>query len=75
MSTPKAEFLTSTDQQIDKLLSCKMLTEAELICLIEKAKEILKMEPNCIKIKAPVTICGDTHGQFYDLMELFKMGG
>jgi serine/threonine-protein phosphatase 2A catalytic subunit len=69
------EHLISADAQIEKLMQCKMLTEAELIVMIDKCKEILEKEPNCVRVRAPVTICGDTHGQFYDLMELFKMGG
>ena len=43
--------------------------------LCDKAKEVLKDESNVQNVKAPVTICGDIHGQFWDLKELFKIGG
>lgn len=63
------------DKQIEQLRKCETLTEAEVKALCSKAKEILSEENNVQRVDAPVTICGDIHGQFYDLLELFKNGG
>jgi len=77
MSMPKfnASDIANLDKQIEQLLECKPLPEAEVKNLCDKAKEILSEESNVQPVRAPVTICGDIHGQFYDLLELFKLGG
>jgi serine/threonine-protein phosphatase PPG1 len=45
----------------------------EAICA--KTKELLMKESNVVHIRAPVTVVGDIHGQFFDMMEIFKIGG
>ena len=32
-------------------------------------------ESNVVHIKSPVTVVGDIHGQFWDMLEIFKIGG
>jgi serine/threonine-protein phosphatase 4 catalytic subunit len=63
------------DRQIEQLWRCEVIKESEVKDLCNKAREILVEESNVQRVDAPVTICGDIHGQFYDLKELFKVGG
>lgn len=67
--------VSDLDQQIERLKKCEYLKESEVKALCDKAREILIDESNVQRVDAPVTICGDIHGQFYDLLELFKVGG
>ena len=68
-------WLSDLDQLIEKLRRCEYPTEGEVQILCQKAQEVLKDEPSVKMVPAPVTIVGDIHGQFYDLRELFLVGG
>jgi len=67
--------MSDLDNCIARLRECEALKEREVKWLCQKAREILVEEANVQRVDSPVTICGDIHGQFFDLKELFSVGG
>ncbi|KUF93593.1 Zinc (Zn2)-Iron (Fe2) Permease (ZIP) Family [Phytophthora nicotianae] len=63
------------DQWIENLRNGKVLSELELKQVCEMVKLLLIEESNVQPVSSPVTVCGDIHGQFFDLLELFRCGG
>lgn len=63
------------DSYISRLWDCQYLSEPEMSHLCNRLIEILIEESNIQPVQTPVTLCGDIHGQFWDLRELFRRGG
>ncbi|TGZ59336.1 hypothetical protein CRM22_009142 [Opisthorchis felineus] len=49
------------------------ITELECVALCCLVKPIFQSENMLIRIQAPIKVCGDIHGQFYDLLRLFDI--
>ena len=73
----------NVDNLIEKLLSVKGnkpgkqvdLKEEEIKYLIDKSLPIIKEQKMLIELEAPLHVCGDIHGQYYDLLRIFEHCG
>ena len=68
---------------IEKLLSVRGnkpgkqvdLKEEEIKFLIDKSLPIIKEQKMLVELEAPLHVCGDIHGQYYDLLRIFEHCG
>ncbi|CAZ81499.1 unnamed protein product [Tuber melanosporum] len=67
------------DDMIERFKNGKTIHKKYAYQIILKAKEIFYAEPTMPEVTIPdgnkMTICGDTHGQYFDLLEIFRRNG
>jgi serine/threonine-protein phosphatase 2B catalytic subunit len=51
------------------------VTREDCLKIVRDCTQVFKKEPNLLSVKDPVTVVGDIHGQFYDLIKILDVGG
>ncbi|KAL0244408.1 hypothetical protein GEMRC1_008492 [Eukaryota sp. GEM-RC1] len=67
--------MLNLDQIIEQLRKTELPSETQVELLCKQAVEMFLDDPNVLSLPAPITVVGDIHGQFFDLLELFEIAG
>lgn len=76
--------MTSIQQENDELIRKLLnfspgqrlnITENDINFLCNNVLNVFKEQNMLIQLTGPVIVCGDIHGQYFDLIRLFKKGG
>lgn len=67
------------DDTMERFKNGKNMPKKYVYQIILAVKELVYNEPTMVEVEIPddvkMTVCGDTHGQYFDLMELFRLNG
>ncbi|MCJ1373593.1 hypothetical protein MMC20_004821 [Loxospora ochrophaea] len=67
------------DDMITRFKTGKKLHRKYVFQIVQAVKNIVYDEPTMVEMEVKkdhkLTVCGDTHGQFFDLLEIFRLNG
>ncbi|VDL96581.1 unnamed protein product [Schistocephalus solidus] len=69
------EFIENLASSKDKGVKNLTLKEQDMISLCQMTKHVVMSQSVLLELEGPLKVCGDTHGQFRDLLRLFDLCG
>ena len=73
---PTYDFVTA---MIEQFKQQKLIHRRFILQILLDSHRVLSALPSLVDLEVPsathITVCGDTHGQFYDLMKIFELNG
>ncbi|OCT55089.1 Serine/threonine-protein phosphatase T [Cladophialophora carrionii] len=67
------------DDMIQRFKNGKKIHKKYVFQIIKAVRDIVYDEPTMVEMEVlpgtKLTVCGDTHGQFFDLLEIFRLNG
>ena len=67
------------DDMITRFKNGKTIHRRYVFQILTAVNRIARTEPTMVEVEVPtghrLTVCGDTHGQYFDLMEIFRLNG